>query len=90
MAVNVLRPDFSTVSSLEILNIICGEPSQPSTQTRTALALNISNGTVIAVSVVVYRLLVVLQTFHKGKEVVCGPTFRLEVVFKQKLDEQLL
>ena len=49
-----------------------------------------SNGTVIAVSVVVYRLLVVLQTFHEGKEVVRGPTFRLEVVFEQKLDQQLL
>ena len=85
MAVNVLRPDFSTVSGLEILNIVCGEPSQPSTRTRTALALNISNGTVIAVSVVVHRLLVVLQTLHEGEEVVRSPTFRLEVVFERNL-----
>ena len=49
-----------------------------------------SNRTVIAVSVVVHRLLVVLQTLHEGEEVVRSPTFRLEVVFERNSGQQLL
>ena len=65
-------------------------PQEVLSNRRDLSTIAYGNGAVIAVRVVVALLLVVLQTFHKGKEVVRGPTFRIEVVFEQKLDEQLL